>query len=307
MRKVSSLALFFLIFMVGCSNTEEPVTPTTPVKVEQKIEEEEYLRIVTSNKLLYHMVKDIVKDRHDVDYMMATEEEQWNFIFSEDSLKNIANKDIFIYFGAGFEPWVSEFVDKVNKDRVTIINSTRGIRLLTLNEPRKYGDIELRNNPYFWFDPNGYKIVLSNIKTAIQEKDPKQRDIYEEYFKEVIKNLDEMEQKLLDDLKQYKDYTFLTLSDDLDYFYNYGGIKPLKLTFEEDILKLVELLKEQSDNPKQLVLLYDDDARLVEYEALLSNSNIKRIKLNKYSTNKSIIEMMQENYELLRVVLIEPE
>ena len=310
MRKIIGLALFFSVSIVGCSSKEEPIetiTPEMPVKVEQKIEVEEYLRIVTSNKLLFHMVKDIIKDRHNVDYMMASEEEQWNFVFSKDSLQNIASKDIFIYFGAGFEPWVSEFVGKINKERVTITNSTRGVRLLTLNEARKYGDAELRNNPYFWFDPNSYKIVLSNIKTAIQEKDPKNREIYEENFKEAIRNLDEINEKFISEVKLYKDYSFVTVNDDFDYFFNHSGIKPMKLSFEADIVKIREQSNEQTDTPKQFVLLYDDETKLAEHEELLNSINIKRIKINKYSTDKSIIEMIRENYELLRVALIEPE
>lgn len=309
MRKVISLALFFFTAMMGCSNAEEKITPEVPIKVEQKIEAEEYLRIVTSNKLLYYMVKDIVKDRHDVDYMMSAEEDQWSFMFSKDSIENISKKDVFIYFGAGFEPWADEFVDTVNKDRVTITNSTRGVRLLTLNEPRIYGNSELRNNPYFWFDPNDYKIVLSNIKTAIQEKDPKKRDIYEDNFKEAIKVLDEIDNKLLEDVDQYKEYSFVTVNDDFDYFFNHIDINPLKLSNGEDVIKFEEKLKDETDIEKQVILLYDDELTLSvsSYKDLLNNVRVRKIKVKKYSTDKSIVEMLRENYDIIREQLIVPE
>jgi ABC-type Zn uptake system ZnuABC Zn-binding protein ZnuA len=311
MRRVINLAVVFSFLLTGCKIVEDqpvkPETPETPIVVEQKIEAEEYLRIVTSNKLLYYMVKDIVKEKHNVDYMMDTEEEQWKFVFTKDSLENIANKDIFIYFGAGFEPWAEKFADQINKDKVTITNSTRGVRLLTLNEPKMYGDVELRNNPYFWFDLNDYKIVLSNIKTAIQEKDPKRREVYEENFKEAVKYLDEIDNMFLDEKEEYEEYTFIALNDNLDYFFNHAGIKPLKLSIEEDVLKLQEGLKSNTDDLKQYVLLYDDVAELTAYGALINNESIKRTKMNKYSNDKSIIEMIEENYNLLREQLIVPE
>ncbi|WP_139905658.1 metal ABC transporter substrate-binding protein [Clostridium thermarum] len=314
MRRVINLAVAFSFLLSGCNKMENtPMkpetmeTPETPVVVEQKIEVEEFLRIVTSDKLLYHMVKDIVKDKHNVDYMMDTEEEQRSFVFTKDSLENIATKDIFIYFGTGFEPWVDKFVEQINKDRVTIINSTRGVRLLTLDKPKSHGDIKLTNNPYFWFDIDDYKIVLSNIKTAIQEKDPKRREVYEENFKEAIKHLDEIDSKFLEDIKDYKEYTYIALNDNLDYLFGHIDIKPFKLSKEEDVQNLQEEFKNKADTQDKYVLLYDDEAELASYEGLINNESIKRIKMNKYSKDKSIIEMIEENYSYLREQLIMPE
>ncbi|WP_163195707.1 metal ABC transporter substrate-binding protein [Clostridium thermarum] len=308
MRRVINFAVAFSFLLSGCNKMENiPVKPETPVVVEQKIEVEEYLRIVTSDKLLYHMVKDIVKDKHNVDYMMDTEEEQRSFVFAKDSLENIATKDIFIYFGTGFEPWVDKFVEQINKDKVTIINSTRGVRLLTLDKPKTDGDLKLTNNPYFWFDIDDYKIVLSNIKTAIQEKDPKRREVYEENFKEAIKHLDEIDSKFLEDIKDYKEYIYIALNDNLDYLFGHIDIKPFKLSKEEDVKNLQEEFKNKADTQNKYVLLYDDEAELESYEGLINNESIKRIKMNKYSKDKSIIEMIEENYSYLREQLIMPE
>lgn len=53
----------------------------------------------------------------------------------------------------------------------------------------KFENKVLKDNPYYFLNLNNYKIVLSNTKNAIQDKDPSNRDFYEKkFFKYIKKN-----------------------------------------------------------------------------------------------------------------------
>ncbi|MDP4091327.1 MAG: metal ABC transporter substrate-binding protein [Bacillota bacterium] len=293
MKRIICLALFLLIFLTGCQG--EKTQPQTPIKVQQKIEAETYLRIETTNKLLYYMVRDIVKDHHDVEYMMVDENDQWKFEYTEDSLNNIAGKDLFIYFGGGFEPWVDDFVDKLKKGGLSIVDCSRGIKSLGLEVPRKYGDTEIKDNPYYWMDSNYYEIALSNIKNAIEEKDPKNRSYYEDNFQQVVKKLDDLNKKFSGDTEKYKKYTFITLDDSLDYFFKFRNIQTLNIESMDISEVLSELDKRKSDSG-QFVLAYDVEASLTGYESLIGTYNMKTIKIEKYNPNKDYTTLLNDNY-----------
>lgn len=287
-----------MLFLTACSNDQQNILPT--INIEDKtIKTEVTLRIITTNKLLYNMVKDIVKDDHIVDYMMAEEENQWKYQFSQDSLKNIANKDLFIYFGAGFEPWVTEFEKNVEKGKVSVINCSRGIRTLELENPLMYGEETIVSNPYYWLDSNNYKIVLSNIKNGIQEKDPVRRQMYEKNFEEAIKKIDEANKELSAIVKEYEDYTFLTNTEELDYFFNSFDIKPIRLLSEDAILEMEDKLY-QRDNDSKYIFLYSDDNQLDYVENIVNSSKVQKAKLVAYCTDRNWLDLWQANYSAIK-------
>lgn len=287
-----------MLFLTACSDNEQRVTPT--INIEGKdIKTEVTLRIITTNKLLYNMVKDIVKDDHIVDYMMAEEESQWKYEFTEDALKNIANKDLFIYFGAGFEPWVNGFEKNLEKGNVSVINCSRGIKTLELEYPIIYGEEIIKSNPYYWLDSNNYKILLSNIKNGIQEKDPARRQVYEENFEEAIKKLDEVNEELTSIIKGYKDYTFLTNTEELDYFFNYFNINPIKLSSEDKILEMEEQLHQEA-NKSKYIFLYCKDEQLSYVENIVNNSKVQKVKLSTYCTDRNCLDLWQCNYNAFK-------
>lgn len=296
MKKILCLVLFLSVLLEGCQLNKEQ--PAAPPKVQQKIEAETYLRIETTNKLLYYMVKDIVKDRHNIEYMMVNEDDQWRFKYSDDSVNNISNKDLFIYFGGSFEPWADGFIDKLKKGNVSIANCSRGVKLMASDNPRKYGDTEFKDNPYYWMDLNYYKIALANIKNAIQEKDPRNRSLYEDNLNEATKKLDDLDKKFTEQLDKCKKYTFITLNDEQDYFFKYKGIKTLRMNDKNPSETTAELDKRKADFG-QFALVYADELTLEAYTSIIETYNIKPIRMKQYDTDKNYIDMLKDNYNFL--------
>ncbi len=302
MKKIICLALLLVVILSGCQWKKQQVPQTPDVaKVQQKIEAEVSLRIETTNKLLYYMVKDIVKDKHNVEYMMVNETDQWKFDYTDDSLSNISNKDLFIYLGGGFEPWIDGFVSKLKKGSLSIVNSSRGIKLISSDVPKKYGDVTLNNNPYYWMDLSYYEIALSNIKNAIQEKDPKNRSLYEENFEAAIKKIDDIDKKFSDAIADYKNFTFITVDDSLDYFLKYEGIKALKLS-SENIDDVKKDLDKKKSNETKFVLFCDDNVNIEGYNSIIQTYNIKTIKMKKYDITKDYISMLDDNFDSMSIL-----
>ena len=277
------------------------ISESNVVKIEGEKERETYLSIITTNKFLYHMVRDITKDMHEVTYMMKDQKSQWNFKYTEDSIKNISKKDLFIYFGASYEPWASSFVDELKRDNVTVLNASRGIRLMNLNLPIKYNDRVVKENPYYWLNPEEYKTALLNIKNAIGEKDPKNLSFYDKSFNEEMEKVDLIISKLREVSEELEGKTFVLTDDTLDYFFKFTGLNYIKIpsgegTKREEIEKVNQKLK----STENLIYIYNNEEQLKNYEKLIKDYSMNTVEFLLDSEDIGYKSMMLKNIENMK-------
>ncbi len=246
---------------------------------------DKYLNIMTVNKPQYDMVKKITKDRNNVEYMLTEEKDISEFKYSEDVLNNISNMDLFIYSGTSFEPWSNSLIDELKKGNVGIINLARGIRLLSYTQGS-----DTKENPYYFEGIEEYKIALYNVKAAIQDKDPQNRDYYEENYNEAVKELDDNLKKYSDKLKSLSEYKFITLNNDFDYL-----TKSLSLnTIQLDNHEMGEFIKINNLDPKKVIIIVDG-----EVGTKLDLSGYNTVKLWKYYGENSFDDLILYNVQEL--------
>lgn len=279
MKKVTfgMLLITFLLFL-GIGVSSNPLIANTVDR--EDTSRDVYLNIITCNKIQYEMVKDIVGNKHNVEYMFNDEQASKDFKYTDETISNISNMDLFFYNGNIMEPWYDELISNLNKGNLGIINSSRGIRTINLT-----GENSGKENPYYMVGYDEYKIALYNIKVAIQEKDPKNRELYEENYNKVIKSIDEV-LKTYDDKKSViKEYSYIALDDKLDYFYRNIGISPIKL----DGKTIQEIINENRIDPAKVIVLKDK-------ETVFQDANFNTIELNGYSGADSARKVLLDNY-----------
>jgi ABC-type Zn uptake system ZnuABC Zn-binding protein ZnuA len=270
----------------------------------EKSEKDTVLNIETTDKLLYYMVKDLVNEKHLVDFMFSSRDEILKFNFSDDSTLNISKKDLFIYSGAGFEPWITNFQDKLSKSKVGIINGSRGIKLINYEKETKINDIVVKENPYYWLNVDNYKTCLSNIKNALQDKDSKNRDYYEDNFSKALKNIEPYEKKAKQIAEKMKEYTFVVDGDDIDYFNKYLGIKALKVynygvSSAEDLKIQEEKLEKELKDKNKIIFLYDTEEKLKANESIINKYNMETVNIIIYKDDLKYLDILDTNLEKL--------
>lgn len=294
---LSLVVLAFLLSACGSSKNQQQESKTEKTLTK---DDNVHLNIVTTDKMLCSMVKDIVKDRHNAEFMFKGREDELYFKFSDDSISNISNQDLFIYFGSGFEPWINNFIDKLNKSKVGAINASRGIKLLSLSSEKKYNDITIKENPYYYLNIDNYKIALINVKNAVEDKDAKNREFYEKNYSEAVKNLDGLEKEYKELGTYAKDTLFITTEDDFDYFVKYSSLKSYKMinSSKEETQKLEEAMKPYNTR----VFLYGNDEELKKNENLIKNYNLKPLKIRAYDENMGYVDLMKNNMQVIKTL-----
>ncbi|HCW54395.1 MAG TPA: ABC transporter substrate-binding protein [Clostridium sp.] len=266
------------------ANTENNNTSNSGAETRGK-----YLNIITVNKPQYEMVKKIVKDKHNVGYMFVDEKDINNFKYSQDVIDNVSNMDLFIYSGTTFEPWTNTFINELKKGNLGIINLSRGIR--TINYESSGTNKE---NPYYFEGIEEYKIALYNVKAAIQDRDPQNRDFYQENYKKAIDEFDEKLSQYQDKLQKLRGYSFVTLNGGFEYITKSLGLSTLKL----DNRELSEFMKLNNLDVAKTIIIDDG-----ENPSILDLSKYNTVKMWKYYGDMSFDDLIIYNInELCKLV-----
>ncbi len=242
-----------------------------------------YLNIITTNKMEYEMVKSLVGDKHNIQYIFTDEEDSVNFITNDNIVKNVSNMDLFLYSGSALNKWCSELISKLNKSSVGTIDITRGIRMINMEVNK-----ETKVNPYFYTGIDEYKILLYNIKSAIQDKDPKNRDLYENNYNEIIKKLNKFISEVRENKKDLGEYVFISLDNNIDYFYKSLSINTVKLP---DHISVKQYVEDNKIDSSKVIVLKDEKTVFIEEGFKVAN-------FVKYDKKMSIEELIESNYKI---------
>lgn len=257
MKKLTyALVIFTSILFLGLTFSYDPLmaNPTDEFDEEKDI----FLNILTVNKDHYEMIKELVGNKHNVEYLFSNEKDVKSFEVTDSIKDNILNMDLFVYNGLGYEPWISDVIDNVKNSNVGIINMSRGIRAITTEVSEE--------NHYYLLGFNEYKIALYNIKTALQERDIKNRNYYEENYNSIVEELDEFLTKSKEELKVLKDYYIVTDSERFDYLFRDLGIQVKKI--KENNIKDID------NESKGLKIIFVHDSKLGDLDDLKNKMKI---------------------------------
>lgn len=276
-------------------------TPKAVNSASNKIEERDaYLNIMVTNKLIFSMTKEIVKNKHNVEYMFKNEDEVQKFTFSQDSLDNISSMDLFLYMGSGAEPWINDFINGLKKGKLGVINLSRGTRTLNYSKPKVINNNEIKVNPYYWLSPDDFKIALYNIKSAIQDSDPKNRDYYEDNYQALNQKIDKEVEQLKQEQKIVNEYSIYLVGDNLEYLMKSLGVEYTKVPLGEGPQEYTRIFGDLKDSKK--LIIYDDVKAMEDIKKRVAGLNAKElnIKIPSYSDDYlSYIKNIEEQIKVL--------
>ena len=242
-----------------------------------------FLNIMTTNKIEYEMVKSLVGDKHNIEYIFTDEEDSVNFVINDNIVNNISNMDLFLYSGSTLDKWCSELISKLNKSSVGTIDITRGIRTINMEVNK-----ETKINPYFYIGIDEYKVLLYNVKSAIQDRDPKNREVYETNYNKIIEKLNKFISEVKENKKDLSEYTFISLDNNIDYFYKSLSINTVKLP---EHMSLKQYVEDNKIDPNKLIVLKDE-------KTAFNEEGFKVVSLVKYDKKVSIEELIKNNYKI---------
>ncbi len=144
---ILSLVTFFALYSLPCSANQR-------------------LSVVTSIFPLQEFALAVGGDRVKVDLLLTAGAEPHTWEPKPSDLVTLSQADIFLYLGAGMEPWVDDLIKGINRPSLQVIEISKGIWTQDSKAGKEHKKWEISDH-----QPEGHK--PDKIKTHLHEKNHK--------------------------------------------------------------------------------------------------------------------------------------
>lgn len=140
--------------------------------------------IVTTTFPLYDFTKNVVGDRAEVSLLIPPGAEAHSWEPTPSAMVKIQKSKLFIYNGAGLEPWAEKMENTILSKKKSLEASTV-VSLLSSEDAAHEQTREIghhhdhgQTDPHIWLDPVNAQAIVAAIATAVSETDPGNATIY---------------------------------------------------------------------------------------------------------------------------------
>ncbi|RLF57644.1 MAG: zinc ABC transporter substrate-binding protein [Thermoplasmata archaeon] len=271
---MKKLTIFLLLLLLcGCITQQE--------KGEDKI------KVVVSIPPLYEFVKEIGKDRVDVEILLPPGANPHTFEPTPKQIKYLQNADLIIINGGGLEFWIDNLL-KLKGTKAKVIDTSKGVQLIYEGE---------RANPHIWLSPKNAKIQVENIYRALIEIEPSFKYYYYQNKEKYIKKLEELDEYAKQKFKNKDRRTILSLHSAWAYLardYNLTLITILENDREPSPKHLMWVIKKAREE-KISHIIVEKELNPKSAEVIAKEINATLVFVEPLSTN--YIQSMHENID----------
>ncbi|ECQ5882694.1 TPA: zinc ABC transporter substrate-binding protein [Campylobacter coli] len=205
-------------------------------------------------------VEKIAKDSVEINILIPPNSDEHTMEFKPQALKKLEQSKIYFLADLELEKILGEKFKSVLKN-VKIVNINEGIHLLEGGHDHEHEhdhdghhaeeEHDGHNDPHVWLDPVLVKKLAQNITQALVQSFPKNKEFYEANLANFLKELDQMDAQIEEELKNIKRNEFIVYHPSWAYLakrYNLVQI-PVEIDGKEpkskDLQNLIKLAKEK--------------------------------------------------------------
>jgi zinc transport system substrate-binding protein len=172
MRRAAWIAALLLLGLVAFLR----LTPSPPPRADR-------LPVVASFYPLYEFTRQVGGDRVEVTALVPAGVEPHDWEPSPQDMTRLERARLFIYNGAGLEPWAPKLLAAAREGGPVAVNTTEGLALQVADLPRHdhahAAPAKGEPDPHVWLDPELARAQVEAIRAALARMDPAGAQVYE--------------------------------------------------------------------------------------------------------------------------------
>lgn len=191
------------------------------------------IKVVTTFYPMYEFTKQVGGDFVDVTLLVPGGTEPHDWEPTAKDVARIADADLFVYNGAGFEGWVENVLTNLDGANVVPVEASKGIELIegghdhdaheAGHEAEAHG-AEGGHDPHVWTDPVLVQKEVENIAAALSELDKDRAADYKKNADNYMAKLKALDEKYKADLAGTKIKEFVTAHESFAYLAKRYGL-----------------------------------------------------------------------------------
>jgi len=293
---LSFLLVVMFIVLTGCGVTSpSKEQPQTSNKV----------KVMASFNAMQEIAEAIGKDKIEVESIIPEGTEPHDFQPNAKNLAGLHTAKVFIYNGLDMEKgWLDKAIAAADNKNLLLVDASKGAKVIPAIEGTEAAESGSQNDPHLWLSIKGAEIEAENIKEALIKADPKNKDFYENNYKDFYGQLEKVYTEFDQKFKTVTRKDFVTGHAAFAYLARDFGLKQNSV---EDVFAEGEpsakKLKELTDYCKEqkiTTIFVEDMVSPKVSETLAKEVGGKAIKiytLESKEDGKNYLQSMQANLE----------
>lgn len=243
------LAGLLLLWLPGCrGNTAVPAAG-------------EKIAVVTTIYPLYDFARQVGGERVEVTRLLPAGAEPHTWEPTPKDMAALARARVFIYNGAGMEPWVQRQLGMLEEKGVRVVEASRGLDLIA--GPGDHGEAGV--DPHVWLDPVLAQEIVKKIRDAYIAVDPDHAAYYSSRADEYLAALRELDREYRAAAQDFRRREIVTSHAAFAYLARRYGLQQVALMglspeSEPDPVRMREIV----------AFCREHDVKYVFFEALVS-------------------------------------
>ncbi|AEG16927.1 ABC-type metal ion transporter, periplasmic subunit [Desulfofundulus kuznetsovii DSM 6115] len=203
-----------LIWLPGCSDA-----PTSAPPGKEKI------AVVATIYPLYDFARQVGGDRVEVTRLLPAGAEPHTWEPTPRDMAALTRAKVFIYNGAGMEPWVRRQLGMLEEKGVKVVEASRGLDLITASPEHRHERHEGEVDPHVWLDPVLAQEMVKNIRDAFMAVDPDHASYYKSRAEEYIAGLQDLDREYREAVQSFKRREIVTSHAAFGYLARRYGLR----------------------------------------------------------------------------------
>jgi len=292
--------IFYSIFVMclmlsfsGCDGENTAPSDTDKSKV----------RVSVSFDAMREFVQAVGKDKVTVSVIIPDGTEPHEFEPKAEDLKNMSKAQVFVYNGLGMEPWAKQAIAAAKNQKLITVEASKGVEPIQntdADEIKEHGP----QDPHSWLSLKNAIIEVNNIKNALVQADPTNKDYYEKNCTEYTTQLNQLYQQYQDKFAKAGRKDFVTGHAAFSYFCRDFGLQQNSVedvfaAGEPTAAKLAELVEYSRQH--QVHIIFVEDMVSPEVSKTLADEVGAKVQtiytIESQEDHKTYLERMQANLE----------
>jgi zinc transport system substrate-binding protein len=306
--QVKRIIMLLIVAIVGLTIT---ACSTATVSSNQNDSSDKVV-VYTTIYPLYDFTQNIGKEHVEVVNLIPPGAEPHSWEPSPKDIAKLQNADVFIYSGAGLEPWVDEIISSFGDSKPLLVDSSSGI---PVDDHSGLDDHHHTTDPHIWLDPLNAKIQVKNITESLIKVDSLNKEDYQSNEQQYLSELDTLHRQYESKLAVVPNKKFITSHDAFGYLatryqLEQIAIRGLSPELEPSPARLAELSNIAKENNIEYIFfesmvspkVSNTLAEEISGGTLILNT-IGSVTDEEFKAGKGYIDFMQENLDNLLVAL----
>lgn len=212
---------------------------------------ENKIKVSVTFDAMKEFVAAVGKDKVEISTIIPAGTEPHDFEPKAQDLAGLSTAGVFVYSGLGMEAWTEEAIKAADNAKLIAAEASKGADAIKNTDPEEIEE-HGQYDPHIWLSLKGAELQVKNIKDALVNADPSNKDYYEKNCNDFISQLEKLYNEYNEKFQSADKKSFVTGHAAFGYLCRDFGLEQNSVedTFAEgepsaqQLTKLVEYCRE---------------------------------------------------------------